>query len=340
MKIKSVQIKSLWNTYDINLNLNDSVNVLSGINGCGKSTILEFVLFLLVHHKHKLPIYLAPRVKSIIIDTDKGTVYYESFNDNYLNLKKNAESNSQFSDLKISVDDKLVGKDIKRWDNINIAASVSYVKVGERKLSDSEMSEFVDSVDFVSVDSFDSKFVDTNGDIIEEGFSLDSQLKDIFVSYSYYIGSLAEKIGKAAAENNLSKATYDEIYSQRNLFVSIMNDFLRETDKEIVLTNQEPKFMVNGDKDNLLTYKELSSGEKQVLLIMLRTLLQEKKEYIFTLDEPEISLHTDWQRILIEKIKLLNPNCQLIIATHAPSIILNGWSSCVQNIEDVRTVIK
>ncbi len=338
MKIKSIQIKGLWNTYDINLNLNDSVNVLSGINGCGKSTILEFVFYLFFHSDHILPDYLAKRVKSIVIDTDKGTVYYESFNDDYLSLKKNAERNNQYGNLKVSVDDQLVGKDIKKWDNVNIAASFSYVMVGDRQLSEPEKDNFWDGTYLDSIDPFDSKTVSPYG--TEEVTSLDEDLKGTFEGYSYYIGSLAEKIGKAAAENNLSKATYDEIYSQRNLFVSIMNDFLRETDKEIVLTNQEPKFMVNGDKDNLLTYKELSSGEKQVLLIMLTALLQERREFIFTLDEPEISLHTDWQRILIEKIKLLNPNCQLIIATHAPSIILNGWASCVQNIEDVRTVKK
>lgn len=335
MKIKSIQIKGLWNTYDINWNLSDSVNVLSGINGGGKSTMLEFLFYIFCHPKHVLPNYLADKVESVIIDTDKGTIYYNSFKGNYLDLEEKAKSNKWLSSLKTSMDEYP-----RDWNNIiSFAASESYVNVDGRKLSESEESLFFDNVDFDSVDPFDSKLMQDDGVIIDEGQSLDEDLKDIFVSYSYYIGSLAEKVGMAAAENKLSKDTYDDIYSQRNLFVSIMNDFFKETGKQIVLTNQEPKFMMNGNKEKMLTYKELSSGEKQILLIMLKTLLQEKKECIFSLDEPEISLHTDWQMILIDKIRQLNPNCQLIISTHAPSIIMNGWIACVQNIEDMRTVI-
>ncbi|MCQ2251305.1 MAG: AAA family ATPase, partial [Bacteroidales bacterium] len=222
MKIKSIQIKGLWNTYDINLNLNDSVNVLSGINGCGKSTILDFILFLLCHPAHILPDDWAKRVKLIVIITDKGTVYYNSFNGNYLSLKQNVESNNEYNSLKVSIDNHLIGQDINDWDKVNIAASFSYVKVGDKQLSDSERDAFFNNIDFDTIAPFDAKAVYPDGTIEAEGKSLDSQLKDIFVSYSYYVGSLAEKLGKAATENNLSKATYDEIYSQRNLFVSVM----------------------------------------------------------------------------------------------------------------------
>ena len=38
--IKKVEIKNLWGRYDLVWNLDPSVNVLSGINGSGKSTIL------------------------------------------------------------------------------------------------------------------------------------------------------------------------------------------------------------------------------------------------------------------------------------------------------------
>ena len=81
---------------------------------------------------------------------------------------------------------------------------------------------------------------------------------------------------------------------------------------------------------------DLSSGEKQLFYIMLKVLLQEKQEYIFFMDEPELSLHVDWQEKLIDKILLLNPNCQLIISTHSPSLLFQGWDSKVINIEDLK----
>lgn len=39
MKITKVEIKGLWNRFDLSWDLHPDVNVLSGINGSGKSTI-------------------------------------------------------------------------------------------------------------------------------------------------------------------------------------------------------------------------------------------------------------------------------------------------------------
>jgi len=68
----------------------------------------------------------------------------------------------------------------------------------------------------------------------------------------------------------------------------------------------------------------LSSGEKQLVIILLTALIQEDKHFVLFMDEPENSLHTDWQEKLIENIRSLNNNAQIIIATHSPSIVLDG----------------
>lgn len=53
----------------------------------------------------------------------------------------------------------------------------------------------------------------------------------------------------------------------------------------------------------------------------MEALLQEKRNVIFIADEPELSLHVKWQEKLINAIRELNPNAQLIIATHSPDIV-------------------
>ena len=53
------------------------------------------------------------------------------------------------------------------------------------------------------------------------------------------------------------------------------------------------------------------------------------------MDEPEISLHVDWQIQLLDIIYELNPNCQVIVSTHSPSMILNDWQSSVENISNL-----
>ena len=53
------------------------------------------------------------------------------------------------------------------------------------------------------------------------------------------------------------------------------------------------------------------------------------------MDEPEISLHIEWQNKLIEAIRSLNPNCQIIMTTHSPSIFADGWEDKLIFMEDI-----
>ncbi|MEZ5672753.1 MAG: AAA family ATPase [Thiotrichaceae bacterium] len=90
----------------------------------------------------------------------------------------------------------------------------------------------------------------------------------------------------------------------------------------------------NGVKLKLSPY-DLSSGEKQMLMILLTALVQNNKPTVMIMDEPELSLHTDWQEKLIDYIRQLNENVQIIIATHSPSIVINGWHDKVFEINDI-----
>ena len=110
-----------------------------------------------------------------------------------------------------------------------------------------------------------------------------------------------------------------------------------ETGKRINIDNSKLEFIVRtSNSEKRISMYELSSGEKQLLCILMTVLMQEQKDVIMFMDEPEISLHVDWQEILIERIRLLNPNCQMIIATHAPSLLIRGWQDFVTNVEDLK----
>lgn len=65
---------------------------------------------------------------------------------------------------------------------------------------------------------------------------------------------------------------------------------------------------------------KLSSGEKQVLILLTESLLQGGDPRIFIADEPELSLHIDWQSKILPSIRKLNPQAQIIIATHSPEV--------------------
>ena len=53
------------------------------------------------------------------------------------------------------------------------------------------------------------------------------------------------------------------------------------------------------------------------------------------MDEPEASLHFDWQKRLIDMVRELNPNVQIILTTHSPAVIMDGWEDAVTEVCDI-----
>lgn len=118
------------------------------------------------------------------------------------------------------------------------------------------------------------------------------------------------------------------VYSQVDLFLMILKDFI--DGKEFGFDAGE---LVVKAPENIPISK-LSSGEKQLLIIFAETLLQRQQPYIFLADEPELSLHIAWQRKIIPAIRKLNPNAQVLVATHSPEIA-GKYRSCILNMEDI-----
>ena len=115
-------------------------------------------------------------------------------------------------------------------------------------------------------------------------------------------------------------------------FLEILNQLFSETGKQINKNKNQIEFLL-GEKE--ISAYQLSSGEKQLLIILLTSLIQDNKPAILFMDEPEISLHMDWQEKLIKYIRELNPNAQLIIATHSPAIIMDGWLDRISELSDL-----
>lgn len=111
-------------------------------------------------------------------------------------------------------------------------------------------------------------------------------------------------------KNNINKPKItfieelNKLYQKKELFINEKNELLVRTQ--------------SGKEFNLIN---LSSGEKQLLIILGESLLQENRSHIYIADEPELSLHVDWQEKLVGSLKGVNPNSQIIFATHSPDIV-------------------
>ena len=115
-------------------------------------------------------------------------------------------------------------------------------------------------------------------------------------------------------------------------FQDVVDKLFKDTGKTIQRDKNELYFTSFGE--TISPYK-LSSGEKQMLIILLSVLVQNKRHYTLFMDEPEVSLHIEWQQQLVSLIRDLNPNAQIILTTHSPAVIMNGWADCVTDVEDI-----
>jgi ABC-type lipoprotein export system ATPase subunit len=120
----------------------------------------------------------------------------------------------------------------------------------------------------------------------------------------------------------------EAVFLQVNNFITTISSFIPE--KKFSFLGGE--LIVHGATP--ISLIKLSSGEKQLLILLIEALLQKQKPFIFLADEPELSLHISWQRKVISAITKLNPNAQIIVATHSPEIA-GKFSSDIIDMEDI-----
>lgn len=340
-KLKSIEMQGLWKLYNLTWNLESDVNILSGSNGSGKSTILSIVAMLT--SMGKLDKQYNLKAERVILTFDDGTKLVNiNYDDTLQKLKEKSQDDKDYNDLwqNVTKDLKEQDEDLSLLTHMGIEASISFVEGKDGRIP---IRSFVSDLNVDIVSTFDTPLsIDFEHlslqELRKEGVytTLDYDLKDLQEQYALFIGELASQVERIVSSGNpVDMSEVSMLYRRKNLFLNIVDEFFQDTGKRLDRTNGRLQFILE-DGHSKVTVYDLSSGEKQVLLIMLKVLLQNEKDYIVFMDEPEISLHIDWQSDLIDKVRILNPNCQLIIASHAPSLILRGWQSRVKNLEDLK----
>lgn len=132
---------------------------------------------------------------------------------------------------------------------------------------------------------------------------------------------------------NLSIKAEEEkknIFKPIDDYLIMLRNFMK--DKSIILNSKGDLEIKKAD--SIIDIEDLSSGEKQLFILLTETLLQKNQKFIFFADEPELSLHIEWQAMIIDSLKTLNPNSQIVVATHSPEIA-GGWNSKIINMKEL-----
>jgi len=268
--IKRIEINGLWDKYNIVWNLCPDVNILSGINGVGKTTILNRSVNFLEQHSGEAKSDLASNIHLYFDDPDATFIVYD------------------------------------------------FIRSYDRPLVQGD---------------FTARMADRN--VKSE---LDWQiylLQRRYLDYQVNIGN--RMIEMLASDNDEDRQKAADISRRKKVFQDLMDDLFSYTNKKIARKRNDIAFY-QGD-ELLLPYK-LSSGEKQILLILLTALVEDNQHCVLFMDEPEASLHIEWQQKLIGMILKLNPNAQIILTTHSPAVIMEGWIDKVTEVSDITTNIQ
>lgn len=265
--IKSIEIDSLWsNRKHVVWELRPDVNILSGSNGVGKSTIIN-------------------RSANHLMMQHTGT------------LTRNPED---------GVHIEFFPKDATSID-FDIISSI------DRPIMSREVLDKVSGAEIRT--------------------ELDWQLYNLQRRYLNYQVNVGNKIISLLTSGNPDdQRLATELTKPKKKFQDHVDELFAPTAKTIVRDSNEIFFEQYGER---IPPYMLSSGEKQILVIMLTALVQENRHGVILMDEPEISLHIEWQQRLITLVRTLNPNTQIILCTHSPAIIMDGWLDAVTEIEDI-----
>ena len=115
--------------------------------------------------------------------------------------------------------------------------------------------------------------------------------------------------------------------------VEVLNGLFQ---RKKIYINEKNEIEATTDSGKKLSLKGLSSGEKQLIIILGEALLQRESPWIYIADEPELSLHVRWQEKLIENLRRINPQAQIVCATHSPDVV----STYAKNVFDMERMIK
>lgn len=333
--IKNIKITNLFDEKDIFWELG-KVNVLVGKNGLGKSTILKLI-------------------NSAITQTPSDELSLcEEIIINLSNEEKISARKNHVVDIKFI---KFVMNKISDSDEFSKIFELAMEKNGNKRgLDDAKLATTKDYV----LKEFSKRFSRVNEKIdgktdgqIDVGkdfpsYSFEESTKEITTEFVSTVNMSANSVNILTTSSGKSTTLLDfEMKSEierlnsnelnkkelQEKLTSSLNNLFEETDKTVRFV--EDKIEISLKNGKKIDYQNLSSGERQVIFIFLKVINGGVNNSLILMDEPEISLHLSWQEKLLSEIVRVNNTSQIIIVTHSPAIVMNGWLDSFVDIKSI-----
>ena len=301
MKIEKVHIKNVKGIKDLELSFKKNnkildLIVLAGVNGSGKTTILESIKDFF---NNKNVNYDEPKKSNVNLN-----IFFEEFEKKKIKEAEKSSNNNKrplwdfFSALQnyeiyIKRSDKHYHTHIAK--KFDIPPKIIYVPAENK---------FEEIQTYSTTLSKEYKFINTiNSNVIRD-------IPSYIATRRNYLATIEEDLTMKEVTNKVVNEI-NGIFNILELDVKLKGFSKDEKTMPIFENSAGEEFDIN----------DLSSGEKQLFLRTLSIKMLEPKNSIILIDEPELSLHPKWQQRIIEVYKKIGENNQIIVATHSPHIL-------------------
>lgn len=351
--IKKFEVRNLNSFTSFSNEFNPDVNVITGVNGSGKTSVLRLVWYLISANIERVFDdcwfdYLSIETTwfQLSIKTDKGKKGNIKVKVDYSdNLKSNFQKELNFDHYRgaieivnhYSIQAKGACPSVMFPTFRRIEGGFTYLNQKQPKYNIIEDRELKDPIEYglqhlsrrlglynhkfvSSISTFDIKHL-----LTQSYADISSQTNVLHAKMASDISSL---VSDYKNKNNKKSEGYyidkisemveniSDIQKAKLAPFTVVHSIIQEffQSKAIKISDA----VVFGTSENLLDSDVLSAGEKQFLGFLAYNALMNNG--IIFIDEPELSLHIDWQRKLIDALQVQNPSNQLIFATHSPFI--------------------
>jgi len=324
VKVKKIEIINFKGIEHLELDFTylDSDRILDnivfyGINGSGKSTVLEAIYVSLVTSTF----YHNQINKSNI---EKFLIEFLSFSDEWIyNNKDEFIINIQIDENSNLIDGTLRynRENYLSW-STNNKFSTNFnnptVYLSSYRILNPSMISFAG--DWKQIQNLREKsFLDKREKYLQKESSfptLNLQFTNNYATVKQYLVNLItdKKVGTLSYENSKILEKVQEsfkIFFPNKLFLEQLS---REGDM------QDYRLMIRNEDTTIVDLDQLSSGEREIIAFFTYLCTEALNKSILIIDEPELHLHDKWQSLIPYAIRKLFPNVQLFMATHSEEI--------------------